>query len=84
MTISPHPSFLLCCRCSTCALADEAQGWHALLVPDGTYSAGPMRSDGTAEAIASTTTLDICPHCAAVLLRVLRQTPDILEDASWV
>lgn len=26
------------------------------------------------------TTLDICPRCAVVLLNVLRQTPDILED----
>ncbi len=29
------------------------------------------------------TTLDICPNCAAVLLKVLRQTPDILEDGPW-
>jgi len=62
MTVSPHPTFLLCCRCSTATLADEAMGWHALRVP-----LGPA--------------LDICPRCAAVLLRVLRQTPDILEDA---
>jgi hypothetical protein len=26
-------------------------------------------------------TLDVCPHCANVVLRVLRQTPDLLEDA---
>ena len=62
MTISPYPSFLLCCRCSTAVLADEAKGWHALTMPRAT-------------------TLDICPRCAAVVLTVLRQTPDLLETA---
>jgi hypothetical protein len=81
MTISPYPCFLLCCRCSTATLADEAKGWHALLVPDDTFTVGRTNPDGTAEAVAVMNTLDICPHCAAILLRVLRQTPDLLETA---
>jgi hypothetical protein len=62
MTASPHPSFLLCCRCSSCELADsdEAAGWYSFVVPQAT-------------------TLDVCPRCAEVLLKVLRQTPDLLE-----
>jgi hypothetical protein len=76
-----EPAILLCCRCSRADLRVEAQGWHALLVPGETFTAGPMHSDGTADAVPVMNTLDICPHCAGVLLRVLRQTPDILEDA---
>jgi hypothetical protein len=34
--MADYPSFLLCARCSTAEKADEATGWHALLVPRGT------------------------------------------------
>jgi hypothetical protein len=75
------PNLLLCCRCSRADLRVDAKGWHLLLVPGETFTAGPMHADGTADAVPVMNPLDICPHCAGVLLRVLRQTPDILEDA---
>lgn len=61
--MTERPQFLLCCRCSS-ALAIEATD----------------EAKRWAQLVQNRkTTLDICPTCIGVVLKVLRVTPDMIE-----
>ncbi len=69
------PRWVLCARCSHAAPLADSKGWGSVLLPGVVYTAGRTMPDGTAEAVESHDSVDVCPECLLTILEFLRSTP---------